>query len=81
MHGPSADVNFAFSMFLLVRYCKSLEEESFHRRSADFLWMLLFGANHVRQQSGGLLVHNHTYRCGLCGLQSSSSLSPWKLNI
>ena len=38
-----ADVNFAFSMFLLVRYCKSLEEESFHRRSADFLWMLLFG--------------------------------------
>jgi Derlin-2/3 len=31
-------------MFFLVKYCKSLEEESFRNRSADFLWMLLFGA-------------------------------------
>eukprot|EP00878_Enallax_costatus_P024128 GHUV01025722.1.p1 GENE.GHUV01025722.1~~GHUV01025722.1.p1 ORF type:complete len:197 (+),score=76.16 GHUV01025722.1:592-1182(+) len=30
-------------MFFLVKYCKSLEEGSFRGRSADFLWMLLFG--------------------------------------
>ena len=33
-----------FHMFFLVKYAKSLEEESFRGRSADFLWMLLFGA-------------------------------------
>ena len=31
-------------MFFLVKYSKSLEEGSFRSRSADFLWMLLFGA-------------------------------------
>ena len=31
-------------MFFLVKYCKMLEEGSFRGRSADFLWMLLFGA-------------------------------------
>lgn len=31
-------------MFFLTKYSKSLEEDSFRRRSADFLWMLLFGA-------------------------------------
>jgi Derlin-2/3 len=33
-----------YSMYLLVRHCKSLEQESFHGRSADLLWMLLLGA-------------------------------------
>ena len=28
---------------MLVTYSKSLEEGSFRNRSADFLWMLLFG--------------------------------------
>ena len=32
-----------FHMFFLVKYCKMLEEGSFRGRSADFLWMLLFG--------------------------------------
>ena len=31
-------------MFFLVKYSKSLEEGSFRNRSADFLWMLLFGS-------------------------------------
>ena len=31
-------------MFFLARYCRLLEEGSFRGRSADFLWMLLFGA-------------------------------------
>ncbi len=31
-------------MFFLVKYCKSLEEDAFRNRPADFLWMLLFGA-------------------------------------
>lgn len=31
-------------MFFLARYCKLLEENSFRGRTADFLYMLLFGA-------------------------------------
>lgn len=38
-----AGLDFLFHMFFLVKYCKSLEEASFRGRSADFLWMLLFG--------------------------------------
>ncbi|KAI3433463.1 hypothetical protein D9Q98_003276 [Chlorella vulgaris] len=37
-------LDFFFHMFFLVKYSKSLEEGSFRNRSADFLWMLLFGA-------------------------------------
>ncbi len=36
-------LDFVFHMFFLVKYSKSLEEGSFRGRSADFLWMLLFG--------------------------------------
>lgn len=36
-------LDFVFHMFFLIKYCKSLEEGSFRGRSADFLWMLLFG--------------------------------------
>eukprot|EP00884_Botryococcus_braunii_P003480 jgi/Botrbrau1/13132/Bobra.0187s0087.1 len=36
-------LDFIFHMFFLVKYCKQLEEGSFRGRSADFLWMLLFG--------------------------------------
>lgn len=39
-----AGLDFFFHMFFLVKYCKSLEEGSFRNRSADFFWMLLFGA-------------------------------------
>ena len=31
-------------MFFLARYCKLLEEGSFRNRTADFFWMLVFGA-------------------------------------
>ncbi|EFN59175.1 hypothetical protein CHLNCDRAFT_19312 [Chlorella variabilis] len=37
-------LDFFFHMFFLVKYSKSLEEGSFRNRSADFLWMLLFGS-------------------------------------
>ena len=30
-------------MFFLARYCRLLEEGSFRGRTADFLYMLLFG--------------------------------------
>lgn len=33
-----------FHMFFLARYCKLLEENSFRGRTADFFYMLLFGA-------------------------------------
>lgn len=39
----AAGLDFLFHMFFLVKYSKSLEEGSFRNRSADFLWMLLFG--------------------------------------
>ncbi len=39
-----AGLDFVFHMFFMVKYAKSLEEGSFRGRSADFLWMLLFGA-------------------------------------
>ncbi|CAN1326841.1 DER2.2 [Linum perenne] len=34
-----------FHMFFLARYCKLLEENSFRGRTADFFYMLLFGAS------------------------------------
>lgn len=37
-------LDFLFHMFFLVRYSRLLEEGSFRMRSADFLFMLLFGA-------------------------------------
>ena len=36
-------IDFVFHLFFLLRYCKSLEEGSFRNKSADFLWMLVFG--------------------------------------
>lgn len=37
-------LDFLFHMFFLYRYCKMLETNSFRGRTADFLYMLLFGA-------------------------------------
>ena len=37
-------VDFVFHMFFLSRYCRMLEEGSFQGRSADFFYMLVFGA-------------------------------------
>ncbi len=37
-------LDFLFHMFFLYRYCKMLETHSFRGRTADFLYMLLFGA-------------------------------------
>lgn len=36
-------LDFIFHMYFLVRYCRLLEEGSFRGRTADFIWMLLFG--------------------------------------
>ncbi|ONK65880.1 uncharacterized protein A4U43_C06F1920 [Asparagus officinalis] len=38
------DLDFLFHMFFLAQYCKLLEENSFRGRTADFFYMLLFGA-------------------------------------
>lgn len=37
-------LDFFFHMFFLYRYCKMLEINSFRGRTADFLYMLLFGS-------------------------------------
>lgn len=39
----AAGIDFFFHIYFLIKYSKSLEEGSFRNRSADFLWMLLFG--------------------------------------
>lgn len=36
-------LDFLFHMFFLYRYCKMLETNAFRGRTADFLYMLLFG--------------------------------------
>ncbi|RAL39487.1 hypothetical protein DM860_003020 [Cuscuta australis] len=38
------DLDFLFHMFFLARYCKLLEENTFRGRTADFFYMLFFGA-------------------------------------
>lgn len=52
-----ADLDFLFHMFFLARYCKLLEETSFRGRTADFLFMLLFGGTILTTivVGGGLL--------------------------
>ena len=37
-------IDFVFHMFFLMRYCRLLEENSFRGRTADFVWMISFGA-------------------------------------
>ena len=44
-------------MFFLIKYSKALEEGSFRGRSADFLWMLVFGAPPPPSQHRHALVH------------------------
>lgn len=41
--GP-VNFDFVFHMFFLLRYCRVLEEENYHGRPADFIWMIVFGA-------------------------------------
>lgn len=40
----SLGLDFMFHMYFLARYCRLLEEGSFRGRTADFVFMLLFGA-------------------------------------
>ncbi|KAJ1416550.1 Der1-like family-domain-containing protein [Ochromonadaceae sp. CCMP2298] len=38
-------IDFLFHMYFVVRYCRLLEEGSFRGRTADFLFMLMYGAS------------------------------------
>lgn len=40
----SFSIDFLFHMYFVVRYCRLLEEGSFRRRTADFLFMIVYGA-------------------------------------
>lgn len=53
------DLDFLFHMFFLARYCKLLEENSFRGRTADFFYMLLFGATILTGfvLIGGMIPH------------------------
>lgn len=37
-------IDFVFHMYFMCRYSRLLEENSFRGRTADFVWMLMFGA-------------------------------------
>eukprot|EP00761_Pharyngomonas_kirbyi_P012902 gb/GECH01012929.1/.p1 GENE.gb/GECH01012929.1/~~gb/GECH01012929.1/.p1 ORF type:complete len:240 (+),score=37.00 gb/GECH01012929.1/:1-720(+) len=37
-------INFVFHVYFLYHYCRRLEEHSFQGRSADFLFMMIFGS-------------------------------------
>jgi Derlin-2/3 len=37
-------INFVLHLYFLYFYCRRLEEHSFHRKSADFLYLMLFGS-------------------------------------
>jgi hypothetical protein len=45
----SIGLDFFFHMFFLVRYCRLLEEGCFRGRTADFLYMILFGDSRYSQ--------------------------------
>ncbi|XP_073530715.1 derlin-2-like isoform X1 [Phyllobates terribilis] len=48
--------SFFFNMVFTYRYCKMLEETSFRGRTADFVFMFLFGGLIITKQVFGLLV-------------------------
>eukprot|EP00658_Telonema_sp_P-2_P067092 TRINITY_DN5602_c0_g1_i6.p1 TRINITY_DN5602_c0_g1~~TRINITY_DN5602_c0_g1_i6.p1 ORF type:complete len:304 (+),score=95.39 TRINITY_DN5602_c0_g1_i6:128-1039(+) len=50
-------IEYVFHMFFLVRYCRLLEENTFHGRTADFLFMLLFGGTIMTVLAPFLNVH------------------------
>ena len=49
----SFSLDFLFHMYFVVRYCRLLEEGNFRGRTADFIFMLLFGgATRLRRSEG-----------------------------
>lgn len=50
-------LDYVFHMFFLVRYCRLLEENTFRGRTADFFFMLLFGATLMTVAAPFLNVH------------------------
>jgi len=50
-------IEYVFHMFFLVRYCRLLEENTFHGRTADFLFMLIFGGTIMTVLAPFLNVH------------------------
>lgn len=50
-------IEYVFHMFFLVRYCRLLEENTFHGRTADFLFMLMFGGTIMTVLAPFLNVH------------------------
>lgn len=50
-------IEYVFHMFFLVRYCRLLEENTFHGRTADFLFMLVFGGTLMTLLAPFLNVH------------------------
>lgn len=50
-------IEYVFHMFFLCRYCRLLEENTFHGRTADFLYMLMFGGTIMTVLAPFLNVH------------------------
>ncbi|KAM3574392.1 hypothetical protein VYU27_003685 [Nannochloropsis oceanica] len=47
MYFGNFSLDFLFHMYFLVRYCRLLEEGTFRGRTADFIFMILFGATMI----------------------------------
>ncbi len=54
-------INFIFHVYFLYFYCRRLEEHSFHGRSADFLFMLLFGCYSMLVLYNSMFVYSITH--------------------
>ena len=50
-------LEFLFHMYFLVRYCRLLEEGSFRGRTADFVFMFLFGAGAMLSVAPFVSIH------------------------
>nr|KAF6305211.1 derlin 2 [Pipistrellus kuhlii] len=63
--------NFLFNMIFLYRYCRMLEEGSFRGRTADFVFMFLFG--------GFLMTMSTSEELLTKVLQSDTYIFSWKM--
>ena len=71
--GRNFTLDFLFHMFFLVRYCRALEEGSFRGRTADFFFLILFGATTMTVSTTGTQPPAHCRT----RIQRTSSSSPF----
>uniref|UniRef100_G1M505 Derlin n=1 Tax=Ailuropoda melanoleuca TaxID=9646 RepID=G1M505_AILME len=68
--------SFFFNMLFVFRYCRMLEEGSFRGRTADFVFMFLFGGVLMTGQSSSLQLRMYlaSIMCSALAARASSSV-------